>query len=64
MAEVVARMCSKRFFKKFRNIHRKIPASESLLNEVIVLQLAILHKKRLQHRRLIPVNFAKFSRFF
>ena len=34
-------------FEKFRKIHRKTPAPESLFNNVIVPELAILLNKKL-----------------
>ena len=53
--------CERRCSWKFRKIHRKTPAPESLLSKVAGLRHANLLKKRLAHRCL-PVNFAKFLR--
>ena len=46
---------------KFRNINRKTPVSESLLNKVTDFQSCNFIKKGLQHR-YFPVNIAKFLR--
>ena len=47
--------------KKFRNIHRKTPVMETLLNKVADLKACKFIKKWLQHR-CFPKNTAKFLR--
>ena len=46
---------------KFRNIHRKTPALESLFNKVAGLKDSNFIKKKLQ-RRCFPVDIAKHLR--
>ena len=56
-ADVLQNRCS----KKFRNINRKKPTSESLFNKVAGLKAPNFIKKSLQHK-FFPVNIAKFLR--
>ena len=51
----------KKVFLKFRNIHKKTPLLESLLNNVAGLKSSNFFEKRLHHR-YFPVNIAKFLR--
>ena len=51
----------KRCFWKFRKIHRKTPAPESLFNKVADPRATNLWKKSFWHS-CFPVNFAKFLR--
>ena len=46
---------------KFRNVRRKTPVLESLLNKVIDLQAYNFIKKRLQHK-CFPVSIGKYFR--
>ena len=50
-----------KLFKKFRNIHRKTPALESLFKKVADLKGHNSIKKTLEHRYL-PVSIEKFLR--
>ena len=50
-----------RHFKKFRNIHLKIPLLESIFNKVAGLHACNFIKKRLQ-QWCFPVNITKFLR--
>ena len=49
------------YSKKFCNIHRNTPVSESLFNKVVGLQACNFIKRRLQHK-CFSVNIGKFLR--
>ena len=49
----------KKVCSKFRNIHKKTPVLESLLNNVAGLKFSNFFEKSLHHR-YFPVNIAKF----
>ena len=54
----------KKAFLRIFAIYTEKYLPRSLLNKAIGIQPAIKKRERLQHRRLTPVNFANFLRFF